>query len=115
MRMANGDVVRPLLRARTDDGIRWMLVFLPNDRWVITRNGKDVAVGNGDRASINRGVEKFLKLTRAATRSDAACNASVAAQLDRIEHGGSAAVKAAKSHGRFRPYPPEGSSAYLTA
>ena len=115
MRKANAYVVRPLFRASTEDGVDWLFAFLPDDRWVIRRRGKEVAVGTGERASIVAGVEKFLSLTRAIGASDAACDAAVGAQLDRIERGGSATVKVAKSQGRIMPHAPKGSSAYLTA
>jgi hypothetical protein len=114
MRMANGYVVRPLFRARTEDGSHWMFVVLPDDWWMITRNGKEVGIGTSERASIAAGVKEFLSLTRAMVGSKAGCNAAVGAQLDRIERGRTAAVKVAKSQGRVRPHAPKGSSAHLT-
>jgi len=114
MRMANGYVVRPLFRARTEDGNHWMFVFLPDDRWMITRNGREIGIGTNDRASVIAGVNEFSSLTRAIVASKAKCNAAVGAQLDRIERGRTAAAKVAKSQGRVRPHAPKGSSAHLT-
>ena len=114
MRMANGYVVQPLFRARTEDGIHWMFVFLPDDRWMITRNGREIGLGTSERASVAAGVKEFSSLTRAIVASKAKCNATVGAQLDRIERGRTAAVKVAKSQGRVRPHAPKKSSAYLT-
>jgi len=65
MDLANAFLARPLLRARTEDGSHWMFVFLPDDRWVITRNGREVATGSGYRTSVNRGVDKFRSITAA--------------------------------------------------
>ena|SRR5688572_26706552 len=91
MRMVTRYDVRPLLRARAEDGTVWMFVFHPDDRWAITRNGKEVSTGTGDRASIAAGVEEFLSLTSAFVRSRAARQVAVGELLDRIEHQAAAA------------------------
>ena len=56
------------------DGTRWRLVVRPDDGWAIMRDGKPVAVGTGNRASIDSGVRRFLSLTVAGeARPGAAC------------------------------------------
>jgi len=62
-----------------------MFVFHPDDRWAITRNGKEVSAGTGDRASVIAGVDQFRSLTHAAVRSDTTGDHTVGELLDRIE------------------------------
>jgi hypothetical protein len=54
---------RELFESVSDDGTRWAFVIQPDHRWAITRNGKSVAAGTADRASIESGVGKFAALT----------------------------------------------------
>ena len=113
MRTTDGTAARPLFRARSEDGIHWMLVILADGGWMITRNGREVESGTSERASIALGVKKFSSLTRVVVSSDVACNPAVGALLDRIEDVASAR-KTAKSQGRVRPRAPKGQSARLT-
>lgn len=54
---------RGLFRSVSADGSHWLLSFLPNDGWMITRDGETVAAGKRDRASLEKGVQQFLLLT----------------------------------------------------
>jgi hypothetical protein len=95
--MANRYIMRPLLRARTEEGSFWLFAFHPDDRWEITRNGREVSVGLGDRASVVAGVDQFLSLTRAGERADAVCDETVGELLDRLEVEGAHVVDVTKS------------------
>jgi hypothetical protein len=67
-----------------DDSL-WLFSFHPDDRWEISRNGREVSVGPGDRASVAAGVDQFLSLTRRSAGSDGACSVTVGALLDQLE------------------------------
>jgi len=104
-----------LFQSVSQDKTCWLFVILPSDGWTITRNGKQVALGTSERTSVVAGVEKFLSLTRTVVGSDAACDAAVGAQLDRIASALAAPVTAAKSEERVRRHALRRSSSYVTA
>jgi hypothetical protein len=72
-----------LLKSIGDGGTEWLFVAL-SDGWAITRDGKEVAVGASDWASVSVGVRQFESLT-ASVPVATACDARIRDQLDRIE------------------------------
>jgi hypothetical protein len=85
MRMVLKYVVRPLFQTRTADDALWMFVIHPDDRWAITRNGKEVRVGTAQRESVIAGVDCFRSLTSPVIRAGTECDVTVGELLDRIE------------------------------
>jgi hypothetical protein len=70
------------------DGTDWLFVVGCDGGWAIMRNGNEVGLGTGSRASIDAGVRKFISLTRVSAGSNAACNPAIGPLVDRIESGG---------------------------
>ena len=75
---------RELFESVSANHIRWAFVILPDDRWAITRDGLQVALGTVDRPSLRTGVEQFAALTHPASEASA-CDPVVQSHLDRIE------------------------------
>ena len=84
METGNDDLVQVLFGSVCDQGTRWLFIVLRNDRWAITRNGKQVATGTKERVSLHAGVEKFVSLTRPVA-AGSRCDPIVREHLDRIE------------------------------
>jgi len=88
MRMVTQYIMRPLLQSRSADGSFWLLTFHPDDRWEISKNGREVSVGPGNPASVAAGVDQFMSLTRRrGAGDDGRCNATVGALLNQLESG----------------------------
>jgi len=92
---ANNDVDQALFQSVSDDGTRWLFVCTTGDRWAIKRNGRKVAVGTGDRPSVQAGLAKFMSFATRPPSAAGACDPVVLEQLNRIEekkrrsaHGG---------------------------
>jgi hypothetical protein len=75
---------RELFETVTNQGTRWLFVVLTDGGWAITRNGKRVAEGTGDRVSVKAGVETFTTLTHPVAHVGT-CNPVVRDLLDRID------------------------------
>jgi hypothetical protein len=84
MSASNKGVVQAILRSLGSDGTCWLFVTESGEGWAITRNGKRVAFGTADRASIQAGVKKFAILTHPAA-GGSPCDPVVQEHLDRIE------------------------------
>jgi hypothetical protein len=64
MEMSSGKRgAQPLFQCVTPDGVRWVFVVLPGDRWTILRNGQHLEMGTVQAASLRAGVDKFLRWT----------------------------------------------------
>jgi hypothetical protein len=57
------ETMQPLFRAITDDGKNWLFIVFSDNRWKITCDGEQIAVGTGSNASVDLGVQKFLSHT----------------------------------------------------
>jgi len=56
-----------LFTSISTDGTVWRFVILPRNQWAITCDDKVVANGGVDRASINSGVQKFMRYSTDST------------------------------------------------
>jgi len=77
--MKDKRVSQPLFQSIGRDGTDWLFIVGVDSGWAITRNGKEVHLGAGDRSSVVRGVEKFMSLTCVTVDSEVASDLAIGA------------------------------------